>query len=116
MSFKIRVEGIDDVTKALNSTKTTDAIRHEIHSSLSAIESTAKSLGSAKWLKRPQVSVPTINMGKTRNGGYVEINSRGGYFQELGSVNHPPKPALGPAVDRHIPSLMQRINRIAGDL
>lgn len=115
MSFEI--SGADEVAKDLtrNAEEVPRKVVGETHRSLKQIEGTARSIGSSIWAKRPQVSVPTIASTQTESGGFVSVNSRGGFFQELGTVNHPPKPAMQPALDAHKDEWERRVKRVVKD-
>jgi hypothetical protein len=79
---------------------------------LEEIASTARRLGTERWHKRPQISVGTIETNASSK--YVELTGVGGFFQEIGTSHHPPKPVMGPAVDAHMPGYYRRLYEVLG--
>ena len=53
---------------------------------------------------------------KSRLAGYLIGDGRGGFFQEVGTGHHPPKPVLGPTMERYSAAAAKAIAEVAGRL
>lgn len=110
----MKIEGFREVMGMFNRKQNGARQRAQLatNETLEDIASTARQLGTELWHKRPQESVPTIRA--NTNGKFVEMTGVGGFFQEIGTVNHPPKPVIGPSVDKHMPTYYRKLGKIIG--
>lgn len=104
-----------DLTVAVNTTES--RAERVVARSAGQVRDTAKSLTDSVWTRGYATgeSKASIDVLQTGTAAWVAINARGGFFQEVGTVNHPPRPVLSPALDRHQADFVNGIARL-GDI
>ena len=86
---------------------------------LNAAARDAQSLAFAVWnIPTTSPGRITARMSRNRNvlQGYLIGDGEGGFFQEVGTQNHEPKPVLGPTLERYGPTIAKALAEVAGRL
>lgn len=86
---------------------------------LNAAAGEAQSMAFSVWdIPTTSPGRITARMSRNRNilQGYLIGDGEGGFFQEVGTRNHPPKPVLGPTLERYGPAISEALGEVAGRL
>ena len=73
------------------------------------IRDDADAMASQRWATRSDTTFSARRAGRSVPAGYVFQDGDGGFYQDVGTVNHGPNPVLGPAAERHLSSLRKAL-------
>jgi hypothetical protein len=119
---------MDDMTRlAVDLARSADTIAHRARGAgakvVDAAAATARSNALSTWTRygrgeRGAAGTIRGRMSRDRSKvrGYLLADGDGAFFQEVGTVNHPPQPAIGDAAEQHSDAWAEAIADAGGDL